>query len=314
MQINRQELTYFLLTAHPKVWINHFVELVAPFLLLLPFRRWRITGGLIQIIFQLTLITSGNLSFLNWLTIVPAIICLDDVFLTNNLPSFAQKILIGTPMTSSFVTSLKSGTVQVLHTSIPRKIISVAFFLLMAKLNVKVVQNLLARKQLMNASFDKLRLVGTYGAFGVVSETRVELIIESANDVNGPWREYSFKVKPGDVYRSPRWISPYHYRLDWQCWIASQTGRIERNPWMLSLLLKLLQQEKDVINLLESDPWAGSDASPKFIRVEKYRYSYNKKDTCAGKSPYWLREKIGKYFPYGQGVLTESMLKDIINQ
>mmetsp|Transcript_25720 Transcript_25720/g.43602 ORF Transcript_25720/g.43602 Transcript_25720/m.43602 type:complete len:711 (+) Transcript_25720:134-2266(+) len=291
-----------------EVWSNHFVELVAPFLLLLPFRKWRISGGIIQIMFQLTLVTSGNLSFLNWLTIAPALLCLDDVFLTNNLSSFAQKVLIGTPMTSSFAASLKSGSMQLLHTPMPRKVISLAFFMLMAKLNVKVVQNLLAKRQLMNASFDKLRLAGTYGAFGVVAEEREELIIESAVDANGPWKEYNFNVKPGDVNRTPRWISPYHHRIDWQLWISAQTGRIERNPWMLSFLLKLLQQEKDVIGLLESDPWDGSGTSPKYIRVEKYKYSYNKR----GSSPYWNRERIGRYFPYGQGVLTEAMLKDII--
>jgi len=291
-----------------EVWSNHFVELVAPFLLLLPFRKWRISGAIIQIMFQLTLVTSGNLSFLNWLTITPAILCLDDVFLTNNLSSIAQKVLIGTPMTSSFAASLKSGSMQLLHTPLPRMVISLAFFILMAKLNVKVVQNLLAKRQLMNASFDKLRLAGTYGAFGVVAEEREELIIESAVDANGPWKEYNFNVKPGDVNRTPRWISPYHHRIDWQLWISAQTGRIERNPWMLSFLLKLLQQEKDVIGLLESDPWDGSGTSPKYIRVEKYKYSYNKR----GSSPYWNRERIGKYFPYGQGVLTEAMLKDII--
>lgn len=32
--------------------VNHFVELVAPFLILIPIRACRITGGLIQIIFQ----------------------------------------------------------------------------------------------------------------------------------------------------------------------------------------------------------------------------------------------------------------------
>ncbi len=53
----------------PKLWhrfevlMNHFVELVAPWLLILPGigRKWRITGGLIQLVFQAVLITSGNL-------------------------------------------------------------------------------------------------------------------------------------------------------------------------------------------------------------------------------------------------------------
>ena len=54
-----------------EVITNHFVELIAPLLLILPVgRRLRITGGMIQLIFQSALITSGNLSFLNWLTMV----------------------------------------------------------------------------------------------------------------------------------------------------------------------------------------------------------------------------------------------------
>ena len=53
----------------PKIWhkfevlMNHFVELVAPWLLILPFigRRLRIAGGLLQLVFQSILILSGNL-------------------------------------------------------------------------------------------------------------------------------------------------------------------------------------------------------------------------------------------------------------
>lgn len=53
-----------------EVLVNHFVEVVAPFLLLIPEKTARRTGGLIQIGFQTLLILSGNLSFLNWLTMV----------------------------------------------------------------------------------------------------------------------------------------------------------------------------------------------------------------------------------------------------
>jgi hypothetical protein len=57
---------------------NHFVELIAPILLLVPWRRGLLVGGAIQIAFQAVLIISGNLSFLNWLTCLPAILCFDD--------------------------------------------------------------------------------------------------------------------------------------------------------------------------------------------------------------------------------------------
>jgi hypothetical protein len=64
---------------------NHAVELGAP-LLLLAGRTGRRVAGLLFIIFQVTLILSGNLSFLNWLTIVPALACLDDGVLEYVVP------------------------------------------------------------------------------------------------------------------------------------------------------------------------------------------------------------------------------------
>ena len=48
--------------------MNHIVELPLPFLILLPVTGLVAFGGMVQILFQITLILSGNLSFLNWLT------------------------------------------------------------------------------------------------------------------------------------------------------------------------------------------------------------------------------------------------------
>src|SRR5262250_1489485 len=59
------------------VAFNHFVELIAPFLVLGP-RRVRLFAGICFLAFQVILILSGNLSFLNWCTIVPALACFDD--------------------------------------------------------------------------------------------------------------------------------------------------------------------------------------------------------------------------------------------
>lgn len=129
-----------------------------------------------------------------------------------------QSIVLGTSSTKPYIQAITSGEMSLQHAPVVRNIVSTAFFLFMANLNRNVVRNLFSKHQVMNGSFDKLRLCCTYGAFGVVSETREELIIESAADIEGPWREYHFKVKPGDVHRRPRWISPYHHRIDWQMW------------------------------------------------------------------------------------------------
>jgi hypothetical protein len=99
-------------------------------------------------------------------------------------------------------------------------------------------------------------------------------------------------------------------------WIASQLGRVERSPWMYSFLIKLLNQEKCVIDLLEEDPWSAESMQPKYIRIEKYKYNFynghqNPGNSSQIKPQYWTRERVGRFFPR-QGVITADMLSDII--
>jgi hypothetical protein len=294
----------------PKTWhkgevlINHFVELVAPWLLIasicipgLPV-AWRRAGGILQLVFQSVLVTSGNFSFLNWLTMVPAIACLDDALLSKLFWPSTQL---------AAVTAATTAT-----TSIGRQVASWAFFGLIAQLSVPVVSNLLAKKQVMNSSFDPLRLVNTYGAFGTVGEQREELIISAAAGLDGPWKEYEFKVKPGNVRRAPRFISPYHHRLDWQMWIAATCKNFERSPWMYTFLAKLLKRDNQVTNLLAEDPWKDSAESPKYIRVDMYRYNFHKPTKGEKDAPYWDREFLRRVYPR-QGVVSLETLKYEIN-
>jgi hypothetical protein len=67
------------------VWFNHIAELAAPCFVFWP-RAGRHIAGVVIVLFQLTLILSGNLSFLNWVTIVPALACFDDDFWSRILP------------------------------------------------------------------------------------------------------------------------------------------------------------------------------------------------------------------------------------
>lgn len=66
--------------------MNHVVELGASWLLLAPFRALSTLGGAIQICFQLAILISGNLSFLNYLTILPFVWCFDDRRGLNHIP------------------------------------------------------------------------------------------------------------------------------------------------------------------------------------------------------------------------------------
>ena len=244
---------------------------------------------------------------------------------------------------SASVAAYSSNQMKWISQIRPRNILNILFGLLIAKLSIPVVKNLCSKKQVMNASFDPLRLVNTYGAFGTVTEERVELVIETAAHFDGPWTEYQFKAKPSNVYKRPKFISPYHYRLDWQMWVAATTSNsIDRHPWMYTLLLNILRKDRgtmgllhpttilpststnatitntDSDNIINSNKCSSKDPSDdlqKYIRIIKYRYKFNpsnKVQRLKNDEPYWIREKISNFFPR-QGICTANMLEELIN-
>jgi hypothetical protein len=152
--------------------------------------------------------------------------------------------------------------------------------------------NMLSPGQAMNASFEPLHLVNTYGAFGSVGKERFEVILEGteSRELNEEtqWREFELPCKPGDVMRRPCLISPYHYRLDWQMWFAAMS-KIEEEPWLVHLIYKLLQGDPGVRELLSKDPFDGR--KPAFVRAELYRYVF----TRPGEGGWWTRTRAGTY-------------------
>lgn len=111
----------------------------------------------------MALICSGNLSFLNWLTIVPSLACFDDAALAALWPSAPGGLRDQV---------LKRQQQEALGVQPPaygrrvRGAVNVALGVLLAWLSIPVVLNLLSSRQVMNTSFHPLRIVNTYGAFG----------------------------------------------------------------------------------------------------------------------------------------------------
>jgi len=243
----------------------------------------------LQILFQVVLIISGNLSFLNWLTILPSICCFDDQSLKS---IFTERKI------TELETHMKSEEKNQKHISFYiRTVLDFSLFILVAFLSIPVVQNLLSSNQAMNTSFDSFRIVNTYGAFGSVTKTRSEVILQGTRNVtiipDGQWLEYEFKCKPGSVNRRPCIISPYHYRLDWLMWFAAFMN-YQQNPWLLHLTAKLLVNDKNMTSLISYNPFMDGDP-PKFIRAAHYKYEYTK---LSEHSPdWWKRQYIGEYFP-----------------
>ncbi|XP_076844064.1 lipase maturation factor 1 [Brachyhypopomus gauderio] len=276
---------------------NHFIELVVPFFTFMG-PHMCMVNGVLQILFQVILIISGNLSFLNWLTIVPSLACFDDSALA----------CLFWPTGGPRQTLLKIQKEDAEGTSPPvtkgmfiRRAVNIALGVLIAYLSIPVVINLVSSRQVMNTSFDPLRIVNTYGAFGSVTKERTEVVFQgtlSANhtDEGVVWEEYEFMCKPGAVGRRPCLITPYHYRLDWLMWFAAfQT--YEQNEWIIQIAGRLLANDSTMLSLMAHNPFQNRE-KPRWVRGEHFRYKFTKPGRGgAAEGKWWARKRIGPYFP-----------------
>lgn len=260
------------------VLYNHFCELVVPFFVFGP-RRLRHIAGVLLVSFQGLIIVSGNLSYLNWLTIVPALACFDDSFFRRLFPARLRPALDRRRLAADSSRTMRWG--------------AGVFALVVLVLSIRPVANLFDERQLMNSSFDRLHLVNTYGAFGSVGRSRYELVFEgSYKDAPGDqdFFEIEFKCKPGDPARRPCQISPYHYRLDWLIWFAAM-GPPSQSPWCETLVHKLLVGEHSVVALLAPGPW--QRRPPRVVRVAYYAYEME----SPLQANVWRRERLGLWLP-----------------
>jgi len=256
------------------VAFNHVVELAVPFAYFAPQPVAGI-AGLITIAFQLSLIVSGNLSWLNWMTIVLCIPTLDDRWFSwlplsptaLEMPALFQRISI------------------------------YAVVLLVAVLSIRPIVNMLSARQLMNFSFNPIHLVNTYGAFGSITRNRNEIVIEGTSDAtvseSTVWQEYEFKGKPGPLGRRPSQIAPYHLRLDWLMWFAAMASP-EEHPWFTTLMVRLLEGDRATLGLLRTNPFP--DRPPQYLRALYYRYQFTTPDERRTTHKWWKRELMGVYF------------------
>jgi len=265
------------------VFGNHVVELAVPFLFFLP-QPFAAVGGLITIFFHLWLMVSGNFAFLGFLTMILAIPTLPDSLLRFILP-FSEGIIPAISMAHLYAVY--------------------AVTTLVACLSYFPIKNMLSPRQVMNTSFNPLHLVGTYGAFGSITRTRYEVVIEGTTDTTltakTEWKEYEFIGKPGDIDRRPSQIAPYHLRLDWLMWFQPfyaqvVDGRVAvrgYHRWFITFMEKLLKNDVPTLSLIRSNPFP--DQPPHFVRALFYRYRFTTSDEHKETGAWWHRELVGSY-------------------
>lgn len=254
------------------VLLTHFVELIVPFGMLAPWGRISALAGGITIFFHFMINLSGNLAWLNYLSLILCISCFNDEIL--------RKIF-----------KFKLPNIMPLPTGHKWAVYILGVFILWR--SYYPVMNMISSRQSMNRGYDPFRLVNTYGAFGSITKVRNELVVLGTMDSDPKttnWKPYHFRGKPTDPNQMPVMMSPYHWHLDWQMWFAA-FGSYQRAPWALSFISKLLQADQNVLSLIKEDPFNGK--KPKWIKVDYYRYQYQDFD----KKGWWKRNYLGEWLP-----------------
>jgi len=255
------------------VLFNHFVELAVSFGYFAP-QPIAAIAGLFTILFQVILMLSGNLSWLNFITIVLAISTLDDRWLRHVVPAHAPP-LHPAPLAYQMIIWILAA--------------------LVVWLSIPPVKNMFSERQLMNYSYNPVHLVNTYGAFGGVTRSRYEIAVEGTTDSeikpSTVWHEYEFRGKPGRTGRMPPQIAPYHLRLDWLMWFAAM--RPDPPLWFVQFAGKLLAGDRAVLSLLKTNPFP--NAPPQYLRALLYEYRFTTRDERRATGQWWSRTLAGTY-------------------
>lgn len=277
-------------------WFKHFsvafclvMEMIAPFFIWAPRRPRLIAAGLI-IFLQIVIALTGNYCFFNLLTIALCLLLIDDVFvlrMEGRAPSNPASQELRPPNTESVAYRLSAyAAIAVIIVTLPIN----AWLIFSAFKPQSRPPGWLAN---FYEQLEAFRIVNGYGLFRVMTKDRCEIVIEGSTD-GVEWLPYEFKWKPGDIKRVPGWCAPHQPRLDWQMWFAALESP-EQNPWLLGLIVRLLEGSREVTGLLARNPFP--DKPPHYIRAMFYRYRFTSSEERRQTGAWWKRQELREYLP-----------------
>ena len=260
-----------------------FIEIVVPFMLLMP-RRIRLVGAGLTILMQVVILLTSNHNYANFLVLALCLFLFEDRDIKRVLPGGTQRWLTG---------GLGAAASGVLAKSVAAVIAGVIVTVSLIQMwgmfsgwrGPDVMQTLVR-------SLHPFHIVHRYHIFPTMKTERIEFIVEGSRD-GIHWQAYEFKYKPGDTYRRPQVVVPHHPRLDWMMWFVP--GNPAFLPWFEKFLLRLKENSPAVVALLEHNPFPEGGVLD--LRVSVYRYYFSSPDTRDATGQWWQREYLGLFFP-----------------
>jgi hypothetical protein len=276
--------------------VTLILELGLVWLLFFP-RRFRLVLFFIVTLFQVGIILTANLAFLNYYVLALGVLLLDDDFL-GKLGLKANRCASGIPSVPTF-----NAVGDRDSTAGPRFARSLGAYATLAALGwvfynttVLLLQIVVPRLPLPLEPVEILepfRITNHYGLFAVMTTARYEIEFQGSRD-GTTWIAYPFRYKPQDVRQPPRFFAPYQPRFDWNLWFAS-LGTWREYLFVLRTEERLLHNEPCVLELFASNPFAANP--PRRVRAVLWQYWFTDLATKRATGLWWRRELRGLYAP-----------------
>ena len=273
------------------VVLTLFIELVVPFFIFMN-RPFRITAFILICLLQIMIMIAGNFGFFNLLTMVLALLVLDDHSIR---PLFARLRVQSWMLHRNegyhkagiwlrlgfFAYSLVAGLLYLYLVVNPGRLETVhetnRFF--MHSADEYTLAEPLVHFLKPGANY---YISNPYALFGAIPRSRIEIYIEGSHDKK-TWKRYRYKYKANSIEDRPPVYAPHHARLDHQMYYEGyrhldpgMTGYLSHflgNRWMHHLCLRLFQGSKDVSALFADNPFESDP--PVWLRFRYYKYRFS---------------------------------------
>lgn len=277
------------------------IELGIVWLLFLP-RPFRIACFLIVTPFQIGIILTANLTFLNYFVFALGFLLLDDRFLrsvTNRLgwrkewsENRMGRVLFRASSEPGPPKEPARGVWSYVSKATTGFLLAWVFYVDA----VLLVLILLPRLPLPTGpvkALEPFRIANQYGLFAVMTRARYEIEFQGSRD-GKTWIPYPFRYKPQNPHERPRIYAPYQPRFDWNLWFAS-LGDWRQYPFVVSTEELLLLNDPHVLRLFAGNPFA--DAPPLAVRAVTWQYWFTSLGTMRTQGLWWKRKLLGLYAP-----------------
>jgi hypothetical protein len=284
------------------------IELGLVWLFFLP-RRFRLLCFFIVTPFQIGIILTANLAFLNYFVLSLGLLLLDDRFLRRVFAPSEKKARPGgrfqrllsrwwsspPALVEGGKTAARTAILQAYqHASrfISGFLLAWVFYVDTALLILLILPWFPLPVTPIEA-LEPFRIANQYGLFAVMTPARYEIEFQGSRD-GTVWTAYPFRYKPQDPAKAPRIYAPYQPRFDWNLWFAS-LGSWRQYPFVVRTEALLLTNDPSVLSLFAGNPFG--DVPPRFVRAVMWQYWFTDLKTLRTTGRWWRRKFISLYAP-----------------